>query len=220
MGSLKRFDLGRMIKEYDTRFFFETGTWKGDGIAYASRFSFDSIYSSEIMPQFVEKAKLRFKNDPRVKIIEGDSLNVFSSTLPGINGNCIFWLDAHFPGADEGIKTFNEYEDEKIRLPLAEEIRLIKDLRKNFLDVFLVDDLRIYEEGPFKAGNLPGHVLPPRIRNTRFMEEAYGNSHIILKSYEEEGYLMAFPKEKYQRHLDEGQGFIQKIGRKLNKKIY
>ena len=97
MGSLKRFDLDRIIQNFNTKFFFETGTWKGDGVAYAAKYNFTKIYSSEVVPEFAEKAKERFKNQGQIEIINKNSIDTLKEVIPSIKGNCIFWLDAHYP---------------------------------------------------------------------------------------------------------------------------
>lgn len=208
MGSIKKFNLNRIIKEYNIAYFFETGTWKGDGVAYAAQSPFKKILSSEIIPEIADKAVERFKSDNRISIITGNSTDVLNNHIGNLKGNCIFWLDAHFPGAEEGINKYNDFEDEKVKLPLAEEIRLIKEQRKNCQDVILIDDLRIYEEGPYKSGNLPENVLPPKIRNVNFLNNYFGNTHLVIKSFENEGYAMLFPKEAYNKH---NRGFISKL---------
>jgi hypothetical protein len=208
MGSIKKFNLNRIIKEYNTAYFFETGTWKGDGVAYAAQSPFKKILSSEIIPEIADKAVERFKKDDRVTIITGNSTDVLNNHIGKLDGNCVFWLDAHFPGAEEGLNKYNDFEDEKIKLPLQEEIRLIREKRQQFQDVILIDDLRIYEEGPYKSGNLPENVLPPKIRNVNFLRDYFGNTHVIIKSYENEGYALLFPKENYHKH---NQGLLNSL---------
>lgn len=220
MGSIKKFNLNRIIKEFNTSYFFETGTWKGDGVAYAAKSPFKRILSSEIIPDIADKAVERFKSDNRISIITGNSTDVLNNHMGKLNGNCIFWLDAHFPGAEEGINKYNDFEDEKVKLPLAEEIRLIKEQRKNYQDVILIDDLRIYEEGPYKSGNLPENVLPPKIRNVNFLNDYFGNTHLVIKSYENEGYAILFPKAAYNKY---NQGLISMLRNaylKARHKIY
>jgi hypothetical protein len=56
------------------------------------------------------------------------------------------------------------------------------------------DDLRIYEIGNFKNGNLPDSVLPPPVRNTNFANALFSATHTILKFYDDEGYLVLVPK--------------------------
>lgn len=194
MGKLKRFNLSRIKEEYDIEFFFETGTWRGDGVNYALKTGFKKIVSSEIIPSVAEMAQKRFSNESNVEIIIGNSIEIMESRLDTLPGNCLFWLDAHFPGAEEKLNDYNTTDDENVRLPLKREIELIKEKRKGYKDVLLIDDLRIYEAGPYKSGNLPESILPPGIRNIDFVYTAFADTHIIKKSYREQGYLMVFPK--------------------------
>ena len=82
-----------------------------------------------------------------------------------------------------------------IKLPLRKEIELIKKLRPGFNDVILIDDLRIYETGPYKSGNMPDNILAPSVRNVDFVTEAFAKSHNIQRSFLEEGYLLVLPKK-------------------------
>lgn len=178
----------------NAQYFFETGTWRGDGLAYAARYPFKELYSSEIIESVASKAKERFVSDKRVHIINDSSVNALEKTLDQVKGNCIFWLDAHFPGAEEGLKSYNEYEDENVKLPLEKELQLIASRKFQYNDVILIDDLRIYEEGNYESGNLPKNVLPPKVRNTNFAQNLFSDTHDIHKSLNDEGYLILIPK--------------------------
>ena len=196
MGSLKRFKLDKIAKEYQASYFIETGTSKGEGVAYALETPFTKIISIEIMPSIAEQARERFRSFPAVEIITGPSVAALASTLPAVNGNCIFWLDAHFPGADEGVIAYDAEENEDFRLPLEKEIETIRSRREGFRDILIIDDLRIYEEGPYENGNAPADTLPKNARNIDFLDRYYGQSHIIEKSFLDEGYILAFPKKQ------------------------
>lgn len=212
MGLINRFDLTRIIREYHTPYFFETGTWKGDAVAYALKSPFAKIISTEIIPQIALKAGKRFLSTDKVKIIEGNSVDVMAEELPKLNGNCVFWLDAHFPGADAGITDYDAIEDEETRLPLAKEVAVIKTTRTHFNDVLIIDDLRIYEDGPFEKGNSPTDSLPRKNRNIHFIYEYFSASHVILKSYLDEGYVLLFPKSVYQLQQKNPDSLIGKKG--------
>lgn len=194
MGRIKRFNLRKLIDVYGADYFFETGTWKGDGLAYAAKYPFKKLYSTEIIESVAEKAKQRFVHDKRIEIITDSSTAALENYINTIQGSCIFWLDAHFPGAEEGLKGYNEYEDETIKLPLRREMEIISVRKGSYNDIILVDDLRIYEEGNYDSGNLPADVLPPKVRNTLFVTELFGDTHIITKSERDEGYLVLTPK--------------------------
>lgn len=200
MGLLNRFDLCRIVKEYKIRYFFETGTFWGDGVAYALQTPFQKLLSVEVIPEIADKAKHRFEEQSQVEIIEGESVAVLESELPKLNGNCIFWLDAHFPGADAGLTTYDaEENNEATRLPLPKELEVISRLRSGFKDVLILDDLRIYEDGPYQNGNVPEDALPKMSRNIDFVYQYFGATHIVLKSYLDEGYILLFPKNLYKR---------------------
>lgn len=194
MGFINQFNLSRIIREYNIHYFFETGTWKGDAVAYALQFSFEKIISAEIIPAIADKAKSRFQQEPRVKIIEASSAEALSAELPLLNNNCLFWLDAHFPGADAGLVSYDAMKDEDIRLPLEKELTIIQEFRKNYNDILIIDDLRVYEEGPYENGNAPADTLPQKNRDPDFIGRIFGKSHTIMKTYRNEGYLLLFPK--------------------------
>lgn len=195
MGRIKRFNLSRLMQQHQASFFFETGTWRGDGLAYAAKHPFKKLYSSEIIESIAQTAQKRFSTDNRVEIITDSSIDALRKTLASINGNCIFWLDAHFPGAEEGLKSYNEVDEESIKLPLQTELEIISARKAKYQDVILIDDLRIYEEGNYDSGNLPDSVIPPKVRNTDFAYELFDDTHTVLKFYKDEGYLVLLPKK-------------------------
>lgn len=200
MGSLSRFDLNRIIHEYTTPNLFETGTFWGDGVAYALKFPFDKIISVEIIPEIADKAKLRFIAEDRVEIIETDSISSLEKKLPLLEGNTVFWLDAHFPGADAKLADYESGNDTEFRLPLSREIELISMYRKHFQDVLTLDDLRIYEDGAFEKGSVPSNALPKGERSISFVYEFFDTTHYVFKSYLDEGYVVLFPKKSFNQH--------------------
>lgn len=217
MGSLRRFNLSRIKRIYQTPYFLETGTWKGDGVAYALRHGFEKIFSSEIIPEIAQKAKNRFSANPEVTIFEGDSIHALEQLLPEIHGNCVFWLDAHFPGAEEGLSSYNETPETNIRLPLQDEIATLLKQRAQYKDVILIDDLRIYEQGPFESGNVPAGIDLPEGLNLDFILEAFNDTHDIIKSHRNEGYLMIFPKDAFKSG---GKTIADRIGDLIHHYIY
>ena len=194
MGFINQFNINRIIRDYSIKYFFETGTWKGDAVAYALQFPFEKIISAEIIPVIANEAKFRFQHEPRVTILEASSAGALSAELPALNGNCLFWLDAHFPGADAGLVRYDAINDEDIRLPLEKELTIIHEVRKNYQDILIIDDLRVYEDGPYENGSAPADTLPKSNRNIDFINWLFGKSHITMKTYRNEGYLLLFPK--------------------------
>lgn len=199
MGMLHRFDLQRMVREYKLDFLFESGTFRGDALAYALAAPFQKMVSVEIVPELAEAARRRFEQESRIEILTADSLSALADTLPQMKGNGIFWLDAHFPGADAGLTAYDDCNEEELRLPLMKELEIIKRLRPANGDVLILDDLRIYEDGPFDNGNVPEDAKPSGSRSLQFVYDLFEQSHVILKSYKDEGYTLLFPRRIYRR---------------------
>jgi hypothetical protein len=211
MGALNRFDLCRIIKEYKIPYFFETGTFWGDGVAYALQSPFKRLYSVEVVPEIANKAARRFINNKDVCILEGDSVSILGQELPYVKGNCLFWLDAHFPGADAGLAAYNAGTDEDLRLPLEKELEVISRLRSNYKDVLILDDLRIYEDGPFVNGNVPADALPGEKRTINFIYRYFGETHQVMKCYLDEGYILLFPRGSYKRNHFKWSNLFKKV---------
>jgi hypothetical protein len=218
MGRIKRFNIRKLIDISGAEYFFETGTWRGDGLAYAAKYPFLKLYSSEIIESVATKAKKRFEQNPKVMIVTSSSTEALQNVAPSLNAPCIFWLDAHFPGAEEGLKEYNEFEDEAIKLPLEKEMEIIAKRTSAFRDIILVDDLRIYEEANYESGNLPQNVLPPKVRNVDFVTKLFGQTHTIIRSVKDEGYLIIVPRQL--RPLPFWKKMIYDLYASLTKKIF
>lgn len=219
MGSLKRFNLKKIIKEYNTKVLFETGTWKGDSVEYALNKGFTKILSTEIISEIAISASKRFSQYDKVKIINSPSTDGLELYLQELNEPVLFWLDAHYPGAEEGIKKYNDEENEIKRYPLKRELEIIARHKKKSENVILIDDLRIYEEGNFKNGNLPSSILPPKERNTIFIQNLYRDTHNIIRSNQDEGYILLLPKNK-KIELTFFANFYYKIFNMFKKYVY
>lgn len=199
MGSLARFDLSRIREEFDTPNLFETGTFLGEGISYALQVPFDRIISVEIIEEIAAKARLRFRQEEKVEIIHADSISAMEDQLPLLTGNTVFWLDAHYPGADAGLADYENDDNETLRLPLSKELEVIRKYRGEYQDVLLLDDLRIYEDRPFQNGTVPTNALPRGIRSIDFVYRYFSDTHYIFKSFLDEGYILLFPKKQYNK---------------------
>ena len=128
MGFLRRFDLPRYREHYGLATLFETGTFRGGGVASAIDAGFERIYSVEIIDELYQENVSRFAEDESVTILKGESAAVLDAALPEIESNILFWLDAHCPGADHGLRDYNAEPDERVRCPLsAGKINSISD---------------------------------------------------------------------------------------------
>ena len=205
MGTIRRFDLNEIKDKYNTKVFVETGTMYGDGVKYAQDYNFEKIISIEIEPAIHQTATENFKNHDNVEILLGDSSKVLPDRLESITDNALFWLDAHFPGADAGLVSYEsckqmEYDT---RVPLEAELTAIAKRVKTYKDVIIADDLWLYEEGSFGGGNMNDHARQHNQNITKeeivgkdatFAYNLFEETHDIKKYYPDQGYLVFLPK--------------------------
>lgn len=199
MGTLRRFGLQDIIDRYSCNVLIETGTGSGDSLDYCSGFNFKKLYSVEIHKKIYQLARDKFAHDSRIEILNSSSAAAFETIFPslGMEDKVLFWLDAHFPGVYCGLAKPGDEKADAIRLPLEQELYLISRLRKP-KDVILVDDLRIYEDGPYEMGPLPDYwknTMQEFQRKIDFVYEYFDNTHNIQRYYNDTGYLTLTPKE-------------------------
>lgn len=200
MGSLRFFNLQPLMERYGCRTLFETGTGMGEGVRYAAFYHFERIWSVEIHPDIAATARERFAGDGRIEILNATSEEALARVLPGVDRSApmLFWLDAHFPGADFGLASYRDEPDRHLRLPLERELDLIARLRRPCRDVILIDDLRIYEDGPYEMGTMPefAQTLPPELRNIAFVERSpWRETHTLERFHQHTGYLALAPRD-------------------------
>jgi len=116
--------------------FFETGTYKGEGIERALAAGFSKIYSVEVDQNWVDFAIAKFRehvDSGRVKIIKGDTKQIMGDVLKEINEPITFWLDAHWDlGPVKG-----EADN-----PLYDELAFIKSHPVK-THLIMIDDMRL-----------------------------------------------------------------------------
>jgi hypothetical protein len=201
MGKLSHFDLNGYIHSYGLNHMIETGTYLGDSVAHAIQFNFEKIYSIELVEDFYEKSSNRFKYNEKVIILNNTSKDGLVKILTNYDvKNCLFWLDAHLPNFYKSEYSSDYKKDKDLLIPLEDELRTIIKNKNIMNDVFIIDDLRIYELGNFQKGNWTG-AMDSGVTGIDFIYELLGNSHNINKSYDDEGYIICTPKtniiEKY-----------------------
>lgn len=203
MGDITIFDINNILQNCNLDCFCETGTLHGHAVNFIAGYPFKQIVSIEIVDTLAEAATKRFENDARIKIINGDSSKVLKSVCEThLNGNTLFWLDAHFPGADSLLTKYGNEQDENTRVPLKAELEVIKTRAKNFNDVIIIDDLWLYEEGPFEWGTFNEHMRKYHNSEKReeicgqdssFVYEMFNQTHTIQKLNNHQGYLLIKP---------------------------
>jgi len=83
--------------KYRARIFVETGTFFGDMLA-ALRDDFDRLITIELDSALAAKARQRFRDEPKIRIIEGDSAVRLPEVVAELDRTALFWLDGHFSG--------------------------------------------------------------------------------------------------------------------------
>lgn len=195
MGDLYIHDLSRYIDNFSCTQFVETGTGVGTGLEYACQFKFKKLYSIEYVKKLYDQCKLKFDSDKRVNLLHNNSLDGLSEILDVLDEDpTFFWLDAHFPGADFH---FNDYDhlkdDENLHMPLIKEIELIKSKRNNCKDVFILDDLHLYADGPFQLEN-PEFIKKYGKKDISKATDLFKQTHDFTIDRRHQGFFIMTPK--------------------------
>jgi len=184
------------IENYNISSFVETGTGLGDTVAYVLSNSKNPIdvLSIEIYKDIANKASDRFQNYTNCKIINNNSYDGLLEILPSLKERVLFFLDAHFPGADFGYTSYGDDIEINLKLPLQRELELICSNRDTSRDVFLIDDLRIYEEGNYELGNWPKENGAVHT-GIDFIYDCLAKTHNIQKHSFCSGFITILPKQ-------------------------
>ena len=196
MGSLAHFMLRVIRERHGLKSFVETGTGDGAGVAQAAAAGFEAVHSIELVPELAQAVRVRFRKHPQVRIHEGESSKLLSGVIAQLPpGPALFWLDAHFPGADYGLGEYEAEPDPAVRLPLEREVTIIAAMRQGQRDVILIDDARIYQAGMYGAGSLPDDWPPLKgvERSLDFVRQAFSATHGIVVDHADQGYVMVTP---------------------------
>jgi hypothetical protein len=121
------------FRQFTSRYFVETGTYRGCGVEMALAAGFSVIHSVELSEAHQTRNRLKFARYPDVHLYQGESADHLGAILQSIDAPAVFWLDAHFSGDDtaKGPETS----------PLLKELELIKrhPIKEH---IILVDDRR------------------------------------------------------------------------------
>ena len=174
--------------------FVETGTGRGESLKFMHHVTegkLDTYCTVEIWPALWEAARQNF---PWANCYSGHSPQALEAILPCIPEDepIIFWLDAHFPGADFGLAERKKDHDDAENWPLAKELEVINRLRPARKDIILIDDYRMVED--FKVPKMkqlfPNWVYP----GPGFIDELFGETHNRKIISQMQYYLVLTPK--------------------------
>jgi hypothetical protein len=177
--------------------FVETGTGVGESLDHVISITDDvNIHTIELMDVLHQELTKKYGSLDRVNLIKGYSHEEIAKLIPNLDdGPTLFWHDAHFPGADFHIDgaTYTSEKDPVKRIPLESELRAVassgRDISK---DIFVIDDLRVYKDGPYQEGNWQYREVAGA-DNIDFVYELFDETHYIIESYVAQGFLILFP---------------------------
>lgn len=200
MGDISCLPLKNYREKYKLQVFVESGTLEGDGIQAALDAGFKEIISLDIDEEMVAKAHKRFANNNRVHIYYNDSVVWFQSSPPIIRSNrCLYWLDAHFPGATNNNELYLNPENTTVR-----ELKQLIKIPRITESVIILDDLWLYEDGEYAWGSYINHlrkigldtrnIVKENIIPDKLPLELFAYTHDISRDYRHQGYLIMEPK--------------------------
>ena len=197
MGQLNQaIQIKNVLDFYDIKNFVETGTGQAEVVQTVVEADETlNIHTIEVIPEIYDKNKINFSYLKDVNWHLGTSFDILPEILPDLKGTTLFWMDAHFPGADFGLSSYGDEKDDDKRLPLKKELETIVANRDVTNDVFVIDDLRIYEDGPFGDGNWEDREKYGG-DGIEFIEELFDETHYVVKSYNAQGSVLLFPVSK------------------------
>lgn len=208
MGCLREHNLNDYLKNYNLEYYFETGTGKAECLSYAIQYQFKEFYTVDIDEELVEEAYNKLKDSGKqINLLIGKSTEVlreYTSKIPK-ESPTLFFLDAHFPGADFHKCTYEESIRTHLKdaFPLEEEIQIILDNRDISNDVFIIDDFVLYEDGEYDCLNhnciWEYDWLQEELdlkTNSKFLYDAFEKTHDLKKDLRSQGYLIVTPKLK------------------------
>jgi len=172
------------IADFGCKFYVETGTGKCVSLRKAINI-FEKCFSVDLDLDMVNSAKQLI---PSAVIECGTSVDILEkwlqSDLFDLSDSVLFYLDAHFPGADFKGGEYDVCAENAV--PLRDELYLIKKYRPQSPDVIICDDARIYMTGPFENGNVEWLQVPGGMS---FLGDIFHPKYISL-NFSEEGYII------------------------------
>jgi len=117
--------------------FVETGTYKADTSIMASK-HFSHVYTTEIVPDLYQNSKDRAEKEgiENITFLLGDSVKLLDDIMSKLNGDTVFFLDAHQSG--------NDTSNNGINVPILNELDVILKYSIG-PSLFIIDDLRLWK---------------------------------------------------------------------------
>lgn len=206
MGALREHDLSPLIEKFNLEYYFETGTGKGECLSHALQYSFKEYYTVDIDEELVEEVYTKVNGCGKdINLLVGKSTDILDEYVPQLpeGSPTLFFLDAHFPGADFHKCTYEESirTHMKDAFPLEKEVDIIMSKRDTSKDVFIIDDFILYEEGDYDCIKhncvWKYEWLQEELdlkTNSKFLYDAFEKTHNLEKDLRSQGYMIITPK--------------------------
>lgn len=198
MGNpLNKIDIDQLCNFYDVETYVETGTGEGNSLAVILEIkSINKLYTVDIDPSMLSQASNRLGCEDKVKYVCNNSFDFLKELLENDlkdKDSVLFFLDAHFPFADFKKMTYQESIDfyKNQAVPLKDELELISKHRLNKNDIIILDDLRIYKDGPYEGGNWNDRSLY-KLGDESFIYQFFPD-RTITEYYTEQGFILITP---------------------------
>lgn len=196
--------LEQMLKNFGIKNFVETGTGDGSSMDKVLLTEIvDNAYGIELDDELYANLAEAYAGIDYMHLYKGYSEDKMANVMDDIDDEpALFWLDAHFPGADYGPAGYGAEEDVNKRLPMEAELRVMKEKRDLSKDIIFMDDLRIYVDRGYEAGNWDQRKMYGG-DGYEFVEELIGDTHVLVEHHGDQGYLLAFPVDTDQEKIME-----------------
>jgi hypothetical protein len=149
MGELSIFNLEDFITTNNCINYVETGTGMGVCLRHIMNYNLKNYYSIDLDGDLIGQARRNFPQE-NIEFIHNYSSEALKDLLPSLPKEepILFFLDAHFPGADFGKMSYEQSirEFKSEAFPLLNEIKVIKQHRDISKDCFIIDDWKLYDK--------------------------------------------------------------------------
>ena len=146
--------------------FVETGTYRGDTAAWAAE-HFARVATIELSPEYHAAATARFRGQPQVRVLLGDSGAMLRKVAAELPGPAVFWLDAHWSGLDTAGR--------ETECPLLAELAILNAAPTTH--TLLVDDARLFAPPPPRPHRAE---LRPDLGAVLDALRAGGRRHVVM----------------------------------------
>jgi hypothetical protein len=143
--------LSALTQEFPLENFVETGTFMGHTTEIAMHY-FSTINTIELNPEYYYQVCEKFAPYAHVHSHWGDSGKMLRTIVPKLQGQTLFWLDAHFSGSDTAFAGCGT--------PIMQELKAIRDTGSQEHAIILIDDIRLFDLIPHRESADAGQSFP------------------------------------------------------------